>query len=214
MSNNLVHSLSQFARRRQSGPQALAAGGPEYHEFALPGLAATVSGAQKCQGLRFASPTAAPVLAREATELDRPRLREARLRKLPRYWATVRLPAFMGRRCSPLGFSMCAAANRRPACRSRTRDLPVHAREGSAPDQGLWPCAGSESASPMSQPWRGFRQVSMASAPRTTQSSGRSAWNSRLNTRHATPFFDASPTSSRVCTHDSGPTVAGQAFNV
>ncbi len=70
-----VHSLSQLVLDRvQLGPQSLGTGQSQDHELALPRAAATVREAQEVEGLRFALSPAAPVLAREASELDQPRL--------------------------------------------------------------------------------------------------------------------------------------------
>ena len=73
--NRLVHPPSQLRLHlQQLGAQALAAGDPQHHEFALPGLAAAMREAQEVEGVRFALSPAASVFPGEAPELDQPRL--------------------------------------------------------------------------------------------------------------------------------------------
>jgi len=67
--------------------------------------------------------------------------------------------------------------------------------------RGVCDRAGSGAALPWRQLRCGLRHFSTASAPRTTRSSRRGAWISRLNTRPARTPVNASPTPSRMCTH-------------
>jgi hypothetical protein len=122
------------------------------------------------------------------------------VRQLPRYYAAVRLPSAMTHRRTPLGFPM--------------RSAPEGAED---PGISRFPCemfprmrgvsdrAGSAAASPKRLHRCGLRSVSKTSAPRTSRSSRRGACISRLNTRPARTPVNASPTPSRMCTHDSGP---------
>jgi len=67
--------------------------------------------------------------------------------------------------------------------------------------RGVCDRAGSAAASPIRQHRCGLRHVPTASTPRSTHSSRCGAWITRLNTRPARTPVNASPTSSRMCTH-------------
>jgi hypothetical protein len=71
--------------------------------------------------------------------------------------------------------------------------------------RGVCDCAGSMPASPMRQARCGLRCESTTSAPRTSRTSRLGAWTAQLDTRPARPPVTASPTRSRMCTHDAGP---------
>ena len=73
--DGLVHAPSEFELDRlQFGSQAFGTREPQDHEVALPRLPAAVREPKEVEGLRFALPPAASVIAREAPELDQPRL--------------------------------------------------------------------------------------------------------------------------------------------
>ena len=122
------------------------------------------------------------------------------VRQLPRYYAAVRLLRAMAHRRTPWGFPMRSALN--VAEDPETSRFP---REMCPRMLGVSDCAGSVLASPKRQARCGLRHVSTASAPRPTCTSRRRACISQLNTRPAFSPVNASPTSSRTCTHDSGP---------
>jgi hypothetical protein len=128
------------------------------------------------------------------------RFRPGVVRQLPRYYAAVRLLSAMAHRRTPEGFPMrCAPEDAEDPETSR---FP---REMCPRMLGVCDCAGSALALPKRQARRGLRLVSTASAPRTTRTSRLGAWMTRLNARPAFSPVSASPTLSRVCTHDSGP---------
>jgi hypothetical protein len=122
------------------------------------------------------------------------------VRRLPRYYAAVRLPSAMTHRRTPSGFPMRSALN--VAEDPGTSRFPC---EMFPRVRGVSDRAGSDAASPKRQHRCGLRHFSTASAPRSTRSSRRGAWISRLDTRPARTPVNASPTPSRACTHDSGP---------
>jgi hypothetical protein len=97
------------------------------------------------------------------------------VRRLLRYSAAVRRPSAMAHRRTPIGFSM----------RSAPED---------AEDPGI-----------SRFPREMCPRVSKTSAPRTTCTLRRRACISHLNTRPGFFPVNASPTSLRTCTHDSGP---------
>ena len=122
------------------------------------------------------------------------------VRQLPRYYAAVRLLSTLAHRRTPSGFPMRSALDvaedaeiSRFPCEMFPRMRGVCDRAGSAP------------ASPMRQTRCGLRHVSTASAPRSPRDRSPGSWITRLNTRPARTPVNASPTPSRVCTHDSGP---------
>ena len=125
------------------------------------------------------------------------------VRQLPRYYAAVRLPASVAHRCTPLGSMRPARhASQRAAEDRGTSRFPYemfpHLR-------GVSDRAGSGAASSIRQLRCCLRLTSTASAPRTTRSSRRAAWITVLDARPARTPVNASPTPSRMCTHDSGP---------
>ena len=126
------------------------------------------------------------------------------VRPLLRYYTAVRLPAPMTHRRTPEGFTMRTAPNasqRRAVKRGISRfpnELHPHVH-------GVCDRAGSDALSPKRAHRCGLRLISTASAPRTTRNSRRGAWITRLNTRPARAPVNASPTPSRMYTHDSGP---------
>ena len=122
------------------------------------------------------------------------------VRRLPRYYAAVRLPSAMAHRRTPEGFPMRSAHT--DAEDPGTSRFP---REMCSRMLGVSDRAGSALASPKRQAWCGLRHISTASAPRTSHALRRGACISRLNTRPARTPVNASPTSLRTCTHDSGP---------
>ena len=120
--------------------------------------------------------------------------------QLLRYYAALRLPSAMADRRTPAGFPMRSALN--VAQDPGTSRFP---RKVFSCVHGVCDRAGSGAASPMRQPRCGLGHVSTASAPRTTCTLRRRACITRLNTRPARTPVNASPTPSRMCTHDSGP---------
>ena len=156
----------------------------------------SMSGA-RCQQTNCPWPAAFP----RPPPLPPPRhLRPGIVRQLLRYYAAVRLPSAMAHRRTPEGFPTRSALdvaedpgtsrfpNKVLACVRRVSDR-----------------AGSAAASPMLQRRCGLRLTPTASAPRTTHALRRGACISRLNTRPARSPVNASPTSLRMCTHDSRP---------
>lgn len=126
------------------------------------------------------------------------------VRQLLRYYAAVRLPAPVAHRRTPLGFTMRSApsASKRDA---EERGISRFPCEMFPRVHGVSDRAGSGAASPMRQRRCGLRLIPTASAPRSTRSSRHGACITRLNTRPARTPVNASPTPSRMCTHDSGP---------
>jgi hypothetical protein len=122
------------------------------------------------------------------------------VRQLPRYYVAVRLLSAMAHRRTPEGFPMRSALN--VAEDPETSRFP---RKVLARVRRVCDCAGSMPASPMRQARCGLRHISTASAPRSSRASRPGAWIAQLNTRPARPPVNASPTPSRMCTHDSGP---------
>jgi len=122
------------------------------------------------------------------------------VRQLPRYYAAVRLLSAMAHRRTPSGFPMRSALNVAEDPETSRFPRKVLARVRRVCDR-----AGSMPASPMRQARCGLRLISTASAPRTTRTFRPGAWITRLDTRPARPPVNASPTPSRMCTHDSGP---------
>jgi len=122
------------------------------------------------------------------------------VRQLPRYYAAVRLLSTMAHRRTPSGFPMRSALDV-----AEGAEISRFPREMCPRMHGVSDCAGSAPASPKRQARCGLRHVSTASAPRTTRSFRHGACISRLNTRPARTPVNASPTPSRMCTHDSGP---------
>ena len=122
------------------------------------------------------------------------------VRRLPRYYAAVRLPSAMAHRRTPEGFPMRSALNV-----AEDPGISRFPREMFSRMHGVSDRAGSALASPMRQARCGLRHVSKTSAPRTTHGFRHGACISRLNTRPARTPVNASPTPSRMCTHDSGP---------
>ena len=122
------------------------------------------------------------------------------VRQLPRYYAAVRLLSAMAHRRTPSGFPMRSAPE--GAEDPETSRFP---REMCPRMHGVSDCAGSALASPMRQVRCGLRHVSTASAPRTPRDRSPGSWITQLNTRPAFSPVNASPTPSRMCTHDSGP---------
>ena len=122
------------------------------------------------------------------------------VRQLLRYYAAVRLPSAMAHRRTPEGFPTRSALdvaedpgtsrfpNKVLACVRRVSDR-----------------AGSMCVSPLRRPRCDLRLTPTASAPRSTHTLRRGACISRLNTRPARSPVNASPTSLRMCTHDSRP---------
>jgi hypothetical protein len=154
----------------------------------------SMSGA-RCQQTDFPWPAAFPPPPPQPGHC-RPGL----VQRLPRYYAAVRLLSVMAHRRTPLGFPMRSALD--VAEDPETSRFP---REMCPRMLGVSDCAGSALASPMRQARCGLRHVSTASAPRSTCISRRRASISQLNTRPAFSPVNASPTPSRMCTHDSGP---------
>ena len=122
------------------------------------------------------------------------------VRRLPRYYAAVRLLSAMAHRRTPLGFPMRSAPED-----AEDPEISRFPREMCPRMLGVSDCAGSALASPTRQARCGLRLVSRTSAPRTACTSRHRAWISQLNTRPAFSPVNASPTPSRACTHDSGP---------
>ncbi len=130
------------------------------------------------------------------------------VRQLPRYYAAIRLPAPVAHRRVPPGFTMRAAANvsRRTAVGRGTFRFPC---EMFPRVRGVCDRPGSAALLPSGSLPRlhrcGLRCVSTTSAPRSPQDRSPGPWITRLNTRPARTPVNASPTPSRMCTHDSGP---------
>lgn len=126
------------------------------------------------------------------------------VRRLLRYYAAVRLPTPVTHRRIPSGFTMRTApgASQRGAVERGISRFPY---EMFPRVRGVSDRAGSSAASPMRQHQCGLRLVSTASAPRSARALQHGANISRLNTRPARTPVNASPASSRVHTHDSGP---------
>ncbi len=122
------------------------------------------------------------------------------VRQLPRYYAAVRLLSVMAHRRTPLGFPMRSALDVAEDPEISRFPNKVLARVRRVSDR-----AGSMPASPIRQARCGLRCVSTTSAPRTSRAFRPGAWITRLNTRPARTPVNASPTPSRMCTHDSGP---------
>ena len=122
------------------------------------------------------------------------------VRQLPRYYAAVRLPSAMAHRRTPSGFPMRSALDV-----AEDPGISRFPREMCPRMHGVSDCAGSALASPKRQARCGLRHVSKTSAPRTTCTLRRRTCISQLNTRPAFSPVNASPTPSRMCTHDSGP---------
>jgi hypothetical protein len=122
------------------------------------------------------------------------------VRRLPRYYAAVRLLSAIAHRRTPSSFPMRSALD--GAEDPETSRFP---REMCPRLHGVSDCAGPALASPKRPARCGLRHVSKTSAPRATCTSRRRACISQLNTRPAFSPVNASPTPSRACTHDSGP---------
>jgi hypothetical protein len=122
------------------------------------------------------------------------------VRQLPRYYAAVRLPSAITHRRTPSGFPMRSAPEdaEDPGISRFPREMFPRVR-------GVFDRAGSAPASPMRQTRCGLRPISTASAPRSPRDRSPRSWISRLDTRPARTPVNASPTPSRMCTHDSGP---------
>lgn len=125
------------------------------------------------------------------------------VRPLQRYYTTVRLPASIAHRCTPIGFLMRSAAL---AWQQGAEDSGISRFPGS-----VFVClyrvsdrVGSKATSPKRLPQRGLR-LPTVSAPKTTRALLHRACISRLNGWPAEPPVNASPMSLRTCTHDSEP---------
>src|SRR6266545_4304139 len=127
-----------------------------------------------------------------------PRLRGRSLglvRRLPRYYGAVRLPALVHHRRVSWDFPMRSAAPSATDERGLSR-FPF-AVLGHVP--GVSDRAGSDHASRWRRGQHGLPLASTASAPRS------GSWISRLNTRPVPPPVNASQSPLRTPTHDSGP---------
>ena len=122
------------------------------------------------------------------------------VRQLLRYYAAVRLLSAMAHQRTPVGFPMRSALNVAEDPETSRFPSKVLARVRGVSDR-----AGSMNVSPSQRSQCGLRLISTTSAPRTSRSSRHGAWITRLNTRPARTPVNASPTSSRMCTHDSEP---------
>jgi NAD(P)-dependent dehydrogenase (short-subunit alcohol dehydrogenase family) len=142
-----------------------------------------------------------PSLHRLRRRRDFPR---SLVRQLLRYYAAIRLPAPVAHRRVPLGFTMRAAARLSRAA-AAGRGISRFPCEMCPRVRGVSDRAGSVPASPMRQTRCGLRHVSTASAPRTPTDRCPGSSITRLDARPARTPVNASPTPSRMCTHDSGP---------
>ena len=122
------------------------------------------------------------------------------VRWLPRYYAAVRLPSAMAHRRTPEGFPMRSAHTDAEDPGTSRFPYKLFPRMRGVSDR-----AGSMLASPIRQARCGLRQVSTASAPRTSRALRRGACISRLNTLPARTPVNASQPSLRTSAHDSGP---------
>ena len=118
------------------------------------------------------------------------------VRRLPRYYGAVRLPASVHHRRDPLGFPMRPAppmaADERGISRFPCEVLPCML--------GVSDRAGSLRASRCRRARCGLPPSSTASAPRSTHCSRSGAWISRLNTQPALSPVNASPAAvTRTC---------------
>ena len=120
------------------------------------------------------------------------------VRQLRRYYAAVRLLSAMAHRRTPEGFPMRSALNvaEDPEISRFPRKVLVCVHMVS--DR-----VGSGTASPKRLCRCGLRLVSTTSAPQTSHAFRHGACISRLNGWPAHPPVNASPTPSRMCTHDS-----------
>ena len=124
------------------------------------------------------------------------------VRPLLRYFAAVRLPVSLAHRCTPIGFSMRSVL---VASQQTTEDDGISRFPNS-----VFVCVHrvsdrveSKATSPKRLPRCGLRHSPTASAPQSTRTSRHGACISRLNGWPALPPVNASPTPSRMCTHDS-----------
>ncbi len=180
-------ALGRDDRTNMKQPFVSASGRLSHEPGSMPGA--------RCQQTDFPWPAAFP------PPPPRPgHCRPGFVRQLPRYYAAVRLLSAMAHRRTPEGFPMRSALN--VAEDPETSRFP---RKVLARVRRVCDCAGSMPASPMRQARCGLRHISTASAPRSSRASRPRAWIAQLNTRPARPPVNASPTPSRMCTHDSGP---------
>jgi hypothetical protein len=149
----------------------------------------------RCQQTDFPWPAAFP-----APPAQPGHFRPGVVRQLPRYDAAVRLLSAMTRRRTPSGFPMRCALD--VAEDPETSRFP---REMCPRMHRVSDCAGSALASPKRQARCGLRHVCTASAPRSPRDRSPGSWISQLDTRPAFSPVNASPTPSRMRTHDSGP---------
>ena len=123
------------------------------------------------------------------------------VRRLRRYYAAVRLPTSVHHRRVSLDFPMRSAASSaaegRGISRFPCRVLPYM--------RGVSDRAGSLGALPERRLGCGLPLTSTASAPQRAHCLRSGAWISRLDTQPARTPANASPSSSRTRTHDSGP---------
>ena len=119
-------------------------------------------------------------------------------RQLPRYYAAVRLLSAMAHRGAPKGFPMRSSLNvEEDSGISRIpRKVLVCAHRVSDRE-------GSNIASPKRLSRCDLRLIPTASAPQSPHVFRRRTCISRLNSWPALPPVNASPTPSRMCTHDS-----------
>jgi hypothetical protein len=180
-------ALGQDDRTSMKQPFVSASGRLTHEPGAKPGA--------RCQQTDFPWPAAFP------PPPPRPgHCRPGVVRQLPRYYAAVRLLSAMTHRRTPEGFPMRSAPED-----AEDPEISRFPREMCPRVHGVSDRAGSMPASPWRQTRCGLRLISTASAPRSPPDRSPGSSITRLNTRPARTPVNASPTPSRMCTHDSGP---------
>ena len=122
------------------------------------------------------------------------------VRQLLRYYAAVRLLSAIAHRRIPHGFPMHSASEDAEGAEISRFPCEMFSRVHGVSDR-----AEFATASPKRPQRCGLRHPLTASAPRLAHGSRHGTLISRLNTRPARTPVNASPTASRLCTHDSGP---------
>lgn len=126
--------------------------------------------------------------------------RRGLVRQLLRYYAAVRLLRVMAHRRAPKGFPMRSALNVAEDSEISRFPNKVLVCVHRVSDR-----VGSNIASPKRLSRCGLRLTPTTSAPQSPHAFRRRTCISRLNGWPALPPVNASPTPSRMCTHDSEP---------
>ena len=124
--------------------------------------------------------------------------RHGLVRQLLRYYAAVRLLSAMAHRRAPKGFPMRSALNV-----AEDSEISRFPRKVFVCVHRVFDRVGSNIASPKRLSRCDLRLIPTASAPQSPHVFRRRACISRLNGWPAPPPVNASPTPSRMCTHDS-----------